>query len=78
MTLAKKYKLWVVEDAACGFGAKFNSKHVGSFGNIIALVLHPLRKIITTGEGGMITTNDSDSSNKITINARLWAGRYGL
>ncbi len=64
MILAKKYKLWVVEDAACGFGAKFNSKHVGSFGNTGCFSFHP-RKIITTGEGGMITTNDSDLAIKL-------------
>lgn len=64
MILAEKYKLWVVEDAACGFGAKFNSKHVGSFGNTGCFSFHP-RKIITTGEGGMITTNDSDLAIKL-------------
>ncbi len=64
MILAKKYKLWVVEDAACGFGAKFSSKHVGSFGNTGCFSFHP-RKIITTGEGGMITTNDCDLAIKL-------------
>ncbi|MBA45864.1 MAG: aminotransferase DegT [Euryarchaeota archaeon] len=64
MILAKKYKLWVVEDAACGFGAKFKSRHVGAFGNAGCFSFHP-RKIITTGEGGMITTNDSDLAIKL-------------
>ena len=54
--LAKKHKLWVVEDAACGFGAKYKNKHVGILGDAGCFSFHP-RKSITTGEGGMVTTN---------------------
>ncbi len=57
--LASKYKLFVVEDAACGFGAQYNGMHVGNFGNTGCFSFHP-RKAITTGEGGMITTNDNE------------------
>lgn len=55
MDLAKKYNLAVVEDAACGFGAYYNGVHVGNFGDFGVFSFHP-RKAITTGEGGMITT----------------------
>ena len=48
--LANKYNLFVVEDAACGFGAKYKGQHVGSFGNAGCFSFHP-RKAITTGEG---------------------------
>jgi len=54
----------LVEDAACGFGAKYNNKHVGSFGNTGCFSFHP-RKSITTGEGGMITTNDDKLAEKL-------------
>ncbi|MGE5406725.1 MAG: DegT/DnrJ/EryC1/StrS family aminotransferase [Methanosarcina sp.] len=54
---AEKHNLFVVEDAACGFAAKYKGKHVGNFGNTGCFSFHP-RKAITTGEGGMITTND--------------------
>lgn len=57
MRIANKYNLWVVEDAACGFGALYKGKHVGAFGNTGVFSFHP-RKAITTGEGGMITSND--------------------
>ena len=63
-SLAEKYKLWVVEDAACGFGSKINGKHVGTFGNTGCFSFHP-RKAITTGEGGMVTTNNSFLAEKI-------------
>jgi dTDP-4-amino-4,6-dideoxygalactose transaminase len=55
--VAAKNGLWVVEDAACGFGATYHGKHSGTMGNSGAFSFHP-RKAITTGEGGMITTQD--------------------
>lgn len=54
--LAKKYHLKVIEDAACGLGSFINKKHAGTFGELGCFSFHP-RKIITTGEGGMIVTN---------------------
>ena len=62
MDLASKYSLSIVEDAACGFGAYQEDKHVGTFGNTGCFSFHP-RKSITTGEGGMIITNDIDLAN---------------
>mgnify|MGYP001193814781 FL=1 len=62
--LAKKYNLFVLEDAACGFGAKFFNTHVGSLGDLGVFSFHP-RKAITTGEGGMITTNSKQLTSKI-------------
>jgi len=56
--LAKKYNLLIVEDAACGFGSMYHGNHVGTFGNAGCFSFHP-RKAITTGEGGMVTTNDA-------------------
>ncbi|MGE5363051.1 MAG: DegT/DnrJ/EryC1/StrS family aminotransferase [Bacteroidota bacterium] len=55
--IARDHNLFVVEDAACGFASKFQGTHVGNFGNTGCFSFHP-RKAITTGEGGMITTND--------------------
>jgi dTDP-4-amino-4,6-dideoxygalactose transaminase len=55
LEIAKKHKLWVVEDAACAFGAMYHGRHAGTFGEIGCFSFHP-RKSITTGEGGMITT----------------------
>jgi perosamine synthetase len=57
LDLAERRGLWIVEDAACGFGCERQGRHVGTFGTFGAFSFHP-RKSITTGEGGMITTAD--------------------
>lgn len=62
--IAQRHDLWVVEDAACGFGSTFNGRHVGSLGNTGCFSFHP-RKAITTGEGGMITTNDAQLAERM-------------
>lgn len=59
MDIARKYRLWVVEDAACAFGAQYDGKHAGTFGDIGCFSFHP-RKAITTGEGGMLTTQSKE------------------
>jgi len=64
LRIANKYSLRVIEDAACGFGSYFRNKHVGNFGDTGCFSFHP-RKSITTGEGGMITTNDDDLAEKL-------------
>ena len=61
---AKANKLWVVEDAACGFGSRYHGEHVGTLGDTGVFSFHP-RKAITTGEGGMITTQDDDLAAKL-------------
>jgi perosamine synthetase len=55
--IARKHGLWVIEDAACAFGAWQSGRHAGTLGDIGAFSFHP-RKSITTGEGGMLTTDD--------------------
>jgi dTDP-4-amino-4,6-dideoxygalactose transaminase len=62
--LARRHGLWVVEDAACGFGARLHGRHVGTLGDTGAFSFHP-RKAITTGEGGMITTADDALAEKL-------------
>lgn len=57
--VAARHKLWVVEDAACGFGATYRGHHVGTLGDAGCFSFHP-RKSITTGEGGMVTTARGD------------------
>lgn len=53
----KKHGLYIVEDAACSIGAEFKNNKVGAFADITVFSFHP-RKFITTGEGGMITTEN--------------------
>lgn len=59
LEIARAHGLWVVEDAACAFGTRYNGGHAGTFGDAGCFSFHP-RKSITTGEGGMITTARED------------------
>lgn len=62
--IAKKHKLFVIEDAACALGSKFNNQHVGTFGDAGSFSFHP-RKNITSGEGGLVTTKNDFLANKV-------------
>ena len=64
--LAKKYKFSIIEDASHAIGGKYNFKPVGSceYSDICVFSLHPV-KIITTGEGGLATTNNKTLAQKM-------------
>jgi len=64
MEIAARRHLWVVEDAACAFGARYQGRHAGTFGEMGCFSFHP-RKSITTGEGGMITTQREDLDRSV-------------
>ncbi len=64
LEIAEKYNLYVVEDAAPAHGSKYKGKKVGNFGDIGCYSFHP-RKILTTGEGGMIVTHNEELANLI-------------
>jgi len=66
LEVAKKYNLFVVEDAAEAHGARYKGKMVGSLGDIGCFSFYA-NKIITTGEGGMITTNNPDFEKRAKI-----------
>ncbi len=59
MKIAKKHDLYVIEDAAEAHGGKINNKELGTIGHAGAFSLY-VAHIITTGEGGIITTNDDE------------------
>jgi len=59
MRIAQQHGLWVVEDCACSLGGWYQGKHTGTFGEFGCFSFHP-RKSITTGEGGVITTQRDD------------------
>lgn len=56
--IKEKYGIFIMEDAACALGAEFNGQKVGTQADITVFSFHP-RKFITTGEGGVIATNNS-------------------
>lgn len=59
MALASKHGLWVLEDCACSLGGWYHGRHTGTFGELGCFSFHP-RKSVTTGEGGVITTQRDD------------------
>jgi dTDP-4-amino-4,6-dideoxygalactose transaminase len=64
LEIAHNYELKVVEDAACALGARYKNKPAGTIGDIGCFSFHA-RKGITTGEGGMVVTNDESIAEKI-------------
>ena len=57
IAVAKKYKIKVIEDAAEAFGSLYKGKQVGTFGDIGILSFNG-NKIVTSGNGGAILTNN--------------------
>lgn len=53
----------VVEDAACGAGSRYRGRPVGAGADVAVWSFHP-RKILTTGEGGMLTTNNAEWADR--------------
>jgi len=63
MRIARRHGLAVIEDAACAVGTTFEGVPVGGIGNMGCFSFHP-RKVITTGEGGMVTTNSRELADR--------------
>lgn len=72
--VADRHGLWVVEDAACALGARIDGRHAGTFGAAGCFSLHP-RKSLTTGEGGMVTTDDPELDRTVRTLRDHGAGR---
>ena len=64
LDVARKNKVAVIEDAACAVGTTYGGRPVGSFGDVGCFSFHP-RKVITTGEGGMVTTEDDGLAKRV-------------
>jgi perosamine synthetase len=64
LALADRYGLAIVEDAACAIGASYKGRPIGSLGPLACFSLHP-RKVITTGEGGMIAVHDPGVAERL-------------
>ncbi|MBE3116361.1 DegT/DnrJ/EryC1/StrS family aminotransferase [Candidatus Bathyarchaeota archaeon] len=60
--ICQKNSLFLIEDATHAFGATINNQKVGTFGDAAVFAFTPT-KVLTTGEGGMLVTNDSDLAN---------------
>lgn len=63
MEMAQRYNLYVIEDAAEAHGAEYKGRKVGGIGHVNCFSFYA-NKIITTGEGGMVVTNDESIAEK--------------
>ncbi|HTK56205.1 MAG TPA: DegT/DnrJ/EryC1/StrS family aminotransferase [Gemmatimonadales bacterium] len=64
--IADRHGVPVIEDAACAVGARLDGRAAGSWGRLGCFSFHP-RKTVTTGEGGMVTTDDAALARKVRI-----------
>src|SRR5207302_10868320 len=64
LSVARRYGLFVIEDAAEAHGAEYKGRKVGSIGNVSTFSFYG-NKIITTGEGGMIVTDDGSLAARV-------------
>ena len=64
--LGKKHGLRILEDAACAIGSRYRGRPVGGHSEMACFSFHP-RKVITTGEGGMITTNNAAYAERLRL-----------
>lgn len=87
LKITKRYKLELIEDCAHSVGTYFKNKHVGNFGKAGCFSFYPTKQI-TTGEGGMLVTNNKSFFNQIKklkafgidkdINQRTKQGTYDV
>jgi len=63
MEIAQKHHLWVIEDAAESHGAEYKGKKAGGIGHVNCFSFYA-NKIITTGEGGMVVTNNAEIAER--------------
>jgi dTDP-4-amino-4,6-dideoxygalactose transaminase len=64
LQIARRHHLAVIEDAACAVGTEYDGRPVGGIGDLGCFSFHP-RKVITTGEGGMVTTDQDRLAAKV-------------
>lgn len=65
LQIAKKYGLFIVEDAAQALGSKFKNKSAGTFGHASAISFYPAKILGCFGDAGAILTNDDSAYNKM-------------
>lgn len=74
--LAKRHGLWLIEDSAEAIGARYRGRMAGSFGDAAVFAFYP-NKQITTGEGGVILTNNEQLAGRCRSMANQGRGKAG-
>ncbi|MBI2145809.1 DegT/DnrJ/EryC1/StrS family aminotransferase [Candidatus Woesearchaeota archaeon] len=64
--IAQEHRLFLIEDSAQALGAEYNDQKIGSFADMTVLSFHPV-KHITTGEGGMVLTNNKEFDHTLRL-----------
>ncbi len=64
--LCDKHNLVLIEDAACAAGSSYKGKKIGSHSDLVCFSFHP-RKVISTGDGGMVTTNNEAFAERMKL-----------
>lgn len=64
--ICNEHNLILIEDAACAAGSAYKGKKIGSHSDLVCFSFHP-RKVITTGDGGMVTTSNEQFYNRIKL-----------
>lgn len=72
LSLAKKYGLKVIEDAAQAHGAKYHGKRIGAHSDAVAWSFYPGKNLGAMGDAGAVTTNDADLAERVRV-----LGNYG-
>ncbi len=65
-TFCKQHNLILIEDAACAAGSSYKGRKIGSHSDLVCFSFHP-RKVITTGDGGMITTSKVEFYERLKL-----------
>lgn len=66
VALARKYNLYLIEDAAQSLGSKYRGRHLGTFGEVGSFSFSSL-KVITTGQGGALVTDNEELYHRISM-----------
>ena len=67
ISLAKHYKIKIIEDSAQAMGSYYKGKHGGTFGTAGAISCHPLKNFNAVGDGGLLLTNDDEIERKVRL-----------
>jgi dTDP-4-amino-4,6-dideoxygalactose transaminase len=65
MRIAKRYDLFIIEDASQAHGARYKGKRIGSFGDLAAFSFYPSKNLGAYGDGGIVTTNNRVLAEKL-------------
>ncbi len=65
--IARRYDLVIIEDAAQALGARYDDRSAGTFGEVGAFSLHPMKTLSCAGDGGFLSTPDSQIADKVKL-----------